>query len=311
MDWVRTAANPWGQDVWLGVSWDLMWIALIGAVLFIIAHAVWAQVRSGASAAGTAGHPPDAGAVSAPDAPPSAASVPERVERHSAGARAFHWLMSVAMLALLVTAFVPVMGYQFDWVQIHWIAGLVLLATVLFHVVHAVGWQDLWSMWVGPDDVRQGVEEVRHALSPEGGGAPGRTGKYPVDHKLYHHAAAAASLVAVATGLLMMVRIDTPFWTRNPYLLSDATWGVVYVLHGVGGVALIGLVAAHIYFAVRPEKRWLTWSMVRGWITRDEYLAHFDPERWTPPGVEAPVQGGSPGGGALADATARAPRDEA
>lgn len=313
MDWVRSAANPWGQEVWLGVSWDLMWLVLIGAVLFILAHAVWAQVRSGASATGTAGGSADG----RPEGPPgasaagsTAASVPERVERHSLGARAFHWLMSVAMLALLVTAFVPVMGYEFDWVAIHWMAGLLLLATVVFHVVHAVGWQDLWSMWVGPDDVRQGVDEVRHALSSVEGGEPARTGKYPVDHKLYHHAAAAASLVAVATGLLMMVRIDTPLWARNPYLLSDGTWGVVYVLHGVGGVALIGLVAAHIYFAIRPEKRWLTWSMVRGWITRDQYLAHFDPERWTPRGVETRVPGGSPAGGALADATARAPRDE-
>ncbi|MGH7554525.1 MAG: cytochrome b/b6 domain-containing protein, partial [Longimicrobiales bacterium] len=87
-------------------------------------------------------------------------------------------------------------------------------------------------------------------------------------------------VAAIATGILMMFRIDTPIFAQNQYLLNDGSWGFVYVLHGVGGVSLIGLVIAHVYFAIRPDKRWLTRSMFKGWITRDEYLAHHDPERW-------------------------------
>ena len=63
-------------------------------------------------------------------------------------------------------------------------------------------------------------------------------------------------------------------------MLSDATWGLTYVLHGMAGVALVGLVIAHVYFAVRPEKWWITKSMILGWITRRQYLEHHDPDRW-------------------------------
>jgi len=51
-------------------------------------------------------------------------------------------------------------------------------------------------------------------------------------------------------------------------------------VHGLSGVALITMVIAHVYFAIRPEKLWMTRSMIKGWITRDEYLAHHDPEKW-------------------------------
>ena len=78
----------------------------------------------------------------------------------------------------------------------------------------------------------------------------------------------------------MMVRVRTPFFTRNPYLLGDTTWGLTYVVHGLAGVGLVGLVIAHVYFAVRPEKWWITKSMLLGWITRRQYLEHHDPERW-------------------------------
>ncbi len=77
-----------------------------------------------------------------------------------------------------------------------------------------------------------------------------------------------------------MVKVDSPFWTRNPYLLPDDTWGVIYVLHGAASVAFITLIMTHINFAIRPDKRWITLSMIVGWIARNRYLDHYDPERW-------------------------------
>ena len=82
------------------------------------------------------------------------------------------------------------------------------------------------------------------------------------------------------TGLFMMKRVRTPFFTRNPYLFSDMTWGLMYVLHGLAGVGLIALIMVHIYFALRPEKFVITKSMVFGSIPREHYLEHHDPERW-------------------------------
>lgn len=295
MELWRTALNPWGQEVLVGISWTLMWVGLGAAALFVVGHAVLARARGGQREEEAVGEP-SAGDI---------ARVPERVERHSLSARVFHWLMSLAMFGLLITAFVPVMGLQFAWVTLHWIAGLVLVAAIVWHVVHAIGWQDFWSMWMGREDLEEGIANLRAAVSSKAPPPP-RAGKYPSDHKLYHHAAAVVTLVAMVTGVLMMVRIDTPLWAQNPYLLSDATWGWVYVLHGLSGVALIVLVAAHVYFAVRPEKRWITWSMIRGWIDREHYLAHHDPDKWVVSGDAKAAP--PPPGGALADGAARTPR---
>jgi cytochrome b subunit of formate dehydrogenase len=84
----------------------------------------------------------------------------------------------------------------------------------------------------------------------------------------------------IATGLFMMKRIETPFFTRNPYVFGDMTWGLMYVLHGLAGVGLIALVLVHVYMGVRPEKFPITKSMIFGWMSRDFYLEEHDPERW-------------------------------
>ena len=42
----------------------------------------------------------------------------------------------------------------------------------------------------------------------------------------------------------------------------------------------VTLTLTHSYFAVRPDKFWLTKSMVLGYVDRNSYLEHHDPERW-------------------------------
>lgn len=301
MELWRRAVNPWNQEVLIGVSWDLMWAAIIAGVGFVVLHAVWVWWLAPSS-------DPDEG-VSEP--PPG---IPERIMRHAMPERIFHWLMAVAMLVLLVTAFFPVVGIRFPWVTIHWIAGILLTLTIVYHVVHATIWQDFWAMWVDRADVQAGLSNLRGFFGGKAGEGP-KAGKYPVDHKLYHHAAASAGLGAIATGLLMMLRLDTPFWAANPYMLADSTWGIVYVAHGVSGVALITLIITHIYFAIRPEKLWITRSMVYGWIGRSHYLEHHDPSRWaiaeSPPQEELVPAGVGVGIGesAEADAGAGAPSE--
>jgi cytochrome b subunit of formate dehydrogenase len=215
------------------------------------------------------------------------ADLPDRIPRHSLTARLFHWVMAAAMFVLLLTAFLPVMGVRFPWVTWHWIAGLVLTASILFHVVHATFWLDFWSIWVGPKDVPELKAEILRELGHE---VPGpKPGKYPLGNRLYHLVIVVAALAVVGTGLLMMNRVRTPFLVRNPYLFGDAAWGLTYVMHGMAGVSLVGLVIAHVYFAVRPDKRWITKSMIFGWITRRQYLEHHDPQRWAV-GSRAPVR---------------------
>ena len=299
MELWRRAANPWGQEVLIGISWDLMWAAVFAGLAFTLAHAVWAKWLAPAASTDASGGS-------------SVAGLPAQILRHALSERVFHWVMSAAMLVLLVTAFAPVMGIQFPWVTIHWIAGLVLTATIAYHIVHATFWQDFWAMWVNGADIKAGVAELSHMLGRNGTEVP-KAAKYPIDHKMFHHGAAVSGLVAIVTGIFMMLRIDTWLGAANPYLLniSDSSWGVVYVVHGISGVALFGLIITHIYFAIRPDKWWITKSMIYGFIGRDKYEENFDPARWVIPGAEpqqeelVPAGVGSPVGG-VDDAAAAA-----
>ena len=206
----------------------------------------------------------------------------DQVLRHHAADRLYHWTMAAALLTCLFTAFLPILGWKFEWVTAHWIAGIVLTVAVLFHIVRAVVWQDFWAMVPGPRDLRSSWRFAMRALG-RAGPPPQRDAKYSPLQKLFHLAVAAAVLAIVASGLLMLAKIDTPFWRRNPYWLADAQWGMVYAVHGLCAMAMITLIMAHVYFALRPEKLWMTRSMFSGRISREDYVRHHDPQRWPVP----------------------------
>lgn len=201
-----------------------------------------------------------------------------RIVRHALPDRLFHWVSAACVLTLLATAFLPILGVEFGWVTPHWITGLVLAAAVLFHFARVLARGTWRAMWIGREDFRD-VREIAGATLRRVLPAR-RPGKYSVAQKLIHHAFAVVVLTTLVTGGLMLFRIDTPWWQRNPYLLADATWGIVYVLHGLAALMLITMVMMHVYFALRPEKLEFTRSMIRGWITRAEYDEHHDPSRW-------------------------------
>ena len=206
----------------------------------------------------------------------------ERVLRHHLADRLYHWTMAAALLTCLFTAFLPILGWKFQWVTAHWIAGVVLTAAILFHIARAVLWQDFWAMVPGPRDLRSSWRSAARAFG-WGGPPPQLDAKYSPLQKLYHLLVAAAVLAIVASGLLMLSKIDTPFWRRNPYWLADNQWGMIYAIHGLCAMAMITLIMAHVYFAARPEKLWMTRSMFHGWISREEYVRHHDPQRWPVP----------------------------
>jgi cytochrome b subunit of formate dehydrogenase len=264
---IQWAQNPWGQQVPTHIAWSLLWVSAIGGLLFLIGHAIYVAFWAKPVAAHS-------------DAPAGiAAKIPERVERHSLGARLFHLIMALAMFALLLTAFLPKVGVKFPWVEYHWIAGVVLTISIIYHIFHASFWLDFWSIWPDQEDREDAARRINRALGKPAP-APGKFGKYPLENKLFHLVVMLAGLVAVITGVFMMKRVETPFFTRNPYIFGDMTWGWMYVLHGLAGVAFVALVMAHIYFAIRPEKLFITKSMIFGWITRQQYLDHHDPARW-------------------------------
>jgi len=268
MDFLTWGRSPWGEWVLTHVSWDLLWASIFAGVVFLVAHASYMVLSAHRK---REAHEADALERALP-------GLPERIPKHSLAARLFHWIMAVAMFVLLATAFLPIIGIRFPWVQWHWMAGLLLTASILFHIVHATFWLDFWSIWVGPKDIPEFKAEILREIGHEVAGP--KPGKYPLGNRLYHTVILVAGLAVVATGLVMMKRVHTPLFTRNPYMFGDSMWGVTYVLHGTAGVALVGLVIAHVYFAVRPEKWWITKGMIVGWITRRQYLEHHEPSRW-------------------------------
>lgn len=282
MELFRRVLNPWGQDVLIGVSWILLYAAIIAAAAFMIGHAIYAAFIAKKEV-------PPTDAEAARIAP----NAPEHVQRHTLVTRISHWTLAVATLTLLITGFVPVLGLKFPWVTIHWIAGLALAAYTVFHTIHTVTKRSLGSMWIGlreSGEMWNRIKLMAGKPAPE----PRKPGKWATENKAFHHLIMVAGLIVVATGLLMMLRVNTVFAPANPYILSDSTWGMMFVLHGLAAVTFVGAILVHIYFALHPEKRWITWSMIRGWISRRDYVWHHDPNRWPVAPKNIQLKGVSP-----------------
>ena len=190
-----------------------------------------------------------------------------QIQRHKLVDRLYHWAMAVCILTLLATSLLPIIGWKFAWLAIHWVTGLVLTVAVLFHIVRALFFQKPMSMVVDGQDLQNL-------------GSGGRPGKYNLAQKLYHLAIAVLILSGIASGLVMLRKIDTPWWRRDPYWFSDSSWGVIYSAHDFVAMSLVTMIIIHVYFALRPDEWHLTRSMFRGWITPKEYKDHFDPKRW-------------------------------
>ncbi len=203
----------------------------------------------------------------------------DKVLRHAGPDRLIHWLIAASVLVLLATGFLPILGVDFDWVAIHWWTGFVLAAAVLAHVLRVLLARKRGPILPGPRDVSDAFAVARKNLRSDAPPPP-LPGKYSVSQKLIHLAFSIVVLAAIATGGMMMVKVDTPWWERNPYWISDGAWGIVYVVHGFSALFLITFVMTHVYFALRPEKALYLRAMLAGYITRSEYQREHDPERW-------------------------------
>lgn len=267
MDFIKWATSPWGQSIPQHVGWWLIWVAIIAGFSFMIVHALYVRIFSPRKV------------FAKNETPVAPEQVPERVPRHSLAARIFHWVMAAAMFVLLFTAFLPKLGVHFNWILYHWIAGVVLTISIVFHVIHSSFFMSAGSIWPDKTDIRDAFRRLLR-FSGKPAPPPRRFAKYPLENKFYHLCIVVAGLAVIGTGVFMLKRINTPLFTRNPYVFSDMTWGLMYVLHGLAGIGLIALVIVHVYMGLRPEKMPITKSMIFGWMHRDFYLEEHDPERW-------------------------------
>jgi formate dehydrogenase subunit gamma len=154
---VQFGKNPWGEDILTHAQWSLVYVAVAFGIGFMLAHTLYVMFW-----------PKPAGPQTAPVTEALAAKVPARVTRHSLAARLFHWIMAASMLTLLVTAFAPILGYRFAWVQIHWMAGIVLTISILYHIIHASFWLDFWAIWLNKDDLNEATTRLTRAFGRAG-----------------------------------------------------------------------------------------------------------------------------------------------
>jgi formate dehydrogenase subunit gamma len=215
-------------------------------------------------------------------AAPALSASPGQIVRHRLVDRLYHWLAAACVLALMGSAFLPIIGIKFEWVTLHWTTGVILAALVLVHIMRALIWQDWRAMLPDNADLRNAWRSARRMIGANGP-PPGKPGKYKILQKLYHLAVAILVLSIIASGVLMLLKIDTPLWRRDPYWFDPDTWGIVYSIHGFAAMSLLTFVMIHIYFALRPEEWWVTRSILRGTISRNEYVEHCDSERWQTP----------------------------
>ena len=197
------------------------------------------------------------------------------VLRHRLPDRLLHWSTAGCTFILLGTGLLPVMGLRFEWVTIHWISGLIMSLLISLHIGRVVLRRRMLSIWFGLKDIDIVRSYLDKVLSPIL-----KPGKYSPAQKLMHLGVTLLTMTTILTGILMMVRIDTPLWERNIYLLGDEAWGMVYVLHGLASLCLVTTIMLHIYFSLRPEKWMYLRSMVKGWVTAEELHKHHNKEKW-------------------------------
>ena len=193
-----------------------------------------------------------------------------KIIRHKTIDRIFHWLFAVAIMVLLASGLLPFFGVRSSLILIHWVCGLILTGLLLIHILRSVFWKGLGRIWFSRSDLV--LNKTKSGRS--------KSGKYSLAQKLMHQLIACLTLAGIVTGLLMLVRIDTPFWERDPYWLTAASWGIIYFIHGLVALSFISAIMLHVYFSLRPESRMYLRSMFKGWITEEEFSRKHDAQLW-------------------------------
>ena len=195
MDIATYKNDFWGREVLLGVSWELLWLVCVVALVIVAVHAIFMATQQKSER-------------------PSKEGI--RVQRHEPVDRIMHWVMAISVLVLLFTGVLPIIGIEFAWLALHWISGLVLTAAVLFHIIRSVMRKDLRSVWISASDLKEPFDEGH------------KPGKYSVAQKGMHAAITVVTLLVIISGLVMFAMIDTPWWERTNSLSEFRAWMDVF-----------------------------------------------------------------------------------
>lgn len=132
-------------------------------------------------------------------------------QRHRLADRLFHWVNAASVLTLMGHRLRPGSGLEIRLGYDHWLAGIVLTLAVIYHFVRAIVALDTWLMLPVIKDLKNAWRSMLLVLCRRHQ-APGKPDKCPLMQKLYHWGMAGGFVVLIATGLVMLAKLDTPFW---------------------------------------------------------------------------------------------------
>lgn len=299
--------ESFGQQVVVGLSWDVLLVfAFVAALVFLI-HFVVRDLLN------PTGHTDRRGEESTEEIERTleAQGVSE-VHRFSAAQRASHWIMAISVFLLMLSGFLimnadvtvrTVLGAS--WLLVHEVSAIVLIGYVVFHLGHVASkgtWDEMWfgrrdaeDLWVRFKNLVGATEEYPKQF------------KYPSAQKLLHWAVTGATLGLIVTGLVLLRRVQTPLWDAARefsvlgirFDIGGATVGEMglvpwsFVLHDFLAVATLALVMGHVYFALRPREWAITRSMVTGTVSARAYAEKYSPKSWSVSANASP-DGGDP-----------------
>lgn len=283
-----------GRDVIVGLSWDMLMLLLTIAFFVFLVHFVVREILN-----------PTDHSTSLDDEPKE--EVVEQlknqgvteVPRFTATQRASHWIMAVSVFLLMLSGFI-MMNPNFtirgiagvSWLDIHIVFSIVFIGYFIFHIGH-VAYKGTWmEMWFGTADIKDQVVRLKNFLGMSD--EYPRQFKYPSAQKLLHLGVAVLSIGVIATGLVLLRRVEVPLlwgYTREFTFLGmdfglqtgDAGWGLVtwsFVIHDLSAILLVALVIGHIYFAIRPDEWSVSKSMITGYIPVETYAEKYSPRSW-------------------------------
>jgi len=222
----------------------------------------------------------------APQTVQEPAALGDRIVMFDTVQRLFHWFNFVVLGLTTLTGlaiyfpgsfdqFLTQFGIEGIQAKIFWHVNFAwaLLGLLIIHVVWDVGVKrGWWNIWIGLKDLSDGWLRTKQFLGLARQYNP--IPKYDVFMKTFHWSLTVSLIILGVTGLY--------FW--NPYnLVPHMPYELEHlfrIMHDLFAALTVGLIIGHVYFAVLPVNWPILKAMFTGWITREFFLAHFDPARW-------------------------------
>ncbi|WP_435126906.1 cytochrome b/b6 domain-containing protein [Halobaculum sp. D14] len=295
-----------GQEVIVGLSWDVLLVLAFVATLTFLGHYILRELWNPTTPSATGDEPSKDEVVES-----LRSQGIDEIQRFTVAQRASHWIMALSIFALMLSGFI-IMNTEvtvkivpgLSWLTVHIVAAVVLIGYVIFHVAHVAS-KGTWNkMFIGTKELKDLWVRFKNLIGVTE--KYPRQFEYPSAQKFLHLGVTGATFGVILTGFVLLRRVNLkPLWeaTREFSFLgvqfglgtADApglvSWS--FVFHDFFAIGLVALVMGHVYFALRPNEWEITASMITGTVSVQEYAEKYSPSSWQVGAQKAP-DGGDP-----------------